>query len=104
MKGVTELIKEHKEYIQRNEHDDNFYTHHLTQIGFLQHERLVHLIVMLFVILASLIFLGLFLVLDVFLFLVVFILLIILTLFYIFHYYKLENTVIEWYFIFNEKQ
>ena len=103
MKGVTELINEHNEHIQTCRHDEKFFTHHLVQISFLQHERLVHLIVMLFVILASLIFLGLFLALNILLFLIIFILLMVLTLFYVFHYYKLENTVIEWYFIFNEK-
>ena len=103
MKGVTEFIEEHKECIQGNRRDDKFYNYHLTQIGFLQHERMVHLIVMLFVILAALIFLGLFFIIDIFLFLIVFILLIILALFYIFHYYRLENTVIEWYFIYNDK-
>jgi hypothetical protein len=102
MRGVTELIKEHNKYIQAKRHDEEFYSYHLTQIGFLQHERLVHLIVMLFVIFAALIFMGLYLALNIILFLVIFIMLMILTLFYIFHYYKLENTVIEWYFIYNE--
>ena len=102
MRGVTELIKEHNRYINAKRHDEKFYTCHLTQIMFLQHERLVHLIVMLFVILAALIFMGLFLALDIALFLVIFIMLMILSLFYIFHYYRLENTVIEWYFIYNE--
>ncbi len=104
MRGVSELIKEHKEAIKGAIFDEGFLSYHLTQIGFLQHERLVHLLVMLFVILCALIFLGLFLFLDIFLFLIVFILLMILTIFYIFHYYKLENTVIEWYFIYNDRK
>ena len=102
MRGVTEFIKEHTEALKEEKYDKDFISYHLTQIGFLQHERLVHLIVLLFVILCSLTFLALFLFLNIILFLVIFVLLMILTIFYIFHYYKLENTVIEWYFIYNE--
>ena len=103
MKGVTEFIKEHKEILKQDRRDEEFLKYHLTQIRFLQHERLVHLIVMLFVIFCMLTFIALFLFLDIFLFLIIAVLLLILTVFYIFHYYKLENTVIEWYFIYNER-
>ena len=102
MRGVSELIKEHEKKLGDEGFDENFSAFHLIQIGFLQHERLVHLIVMMFVILFSLVFLALFLILDLFLFILLFALLFILTIFYIFHYYKLENTVIAWYFAYNE--
>jgi hypothetical protein len=102
MKGVTELLKEHQEKLKKAKFDKDFLSYHLTQIEFLQHERLIHLIVMLFVILCSLMCFVLFLTLKMFMFLVLFILLMILTVFYIFHYYKLENTVIEWYFLYND--
>ena len=103
MRGVSEFIKEHNTFLKTKGLDKETLSYHRTQIDFLQHERLIHLIVMLFVILCFLFFLCLYLVLDLLLFLIVFILLLILTIFYIFHYYKLENTVIEWYFIYDEK-
>ena len=103
MKGVTEFIKEHKEILKQDRSDNKFLEYHLTQIRFLQHERLVHLIVMLFVIFCMLTFIALFLFLDILLFIIIALLLIILTVFYIFHYYRLENTVIEWYHIYNER-
>jgi len=102
MRGITEFIKRHNESLKRDNFDDNFLSYHLKQINFLQHERLVHLIVMLFVIFAALLFFSLFLLLNNILFLVLFIILLILTIFYVFHYFKLENTVIEWYFIYNK--
>lgn len=103
MRGVSEYIKEYKKILNKERYDKDFLSFHLTQIKFLQHERLVHLLVMLFVIICALIFMALFLLLDIFLFLVVFILLLVLTIFYILHYYKLENTVIEWYYIYTER-
>jgi uncharacterized membrane protein len=103
MRGVTEFIREHKELLKDDRSDADFLSYHLKQIGFLQHERLVHLLVMLFVILCMLTFMALFMFLDIFLFLIICILLLILTLFYVFHYYRLENTVIEWYFIYNDR-
>jgi len=103
MRGVSDYIKEYNEELKEEKHDKEFLLFHLTQIGFLQHERLVHLIVMLFVIFCALTFMALFLLLDIFLFLIIFIMLLILTIFYILHYYKLENTVIKWYFIYRER-
>jgi hypothetical protein len=103
MRGVSEFIKEHNAFLKTKGLGKDSLPYHLTQIHFLQHERLIHLMVMLFVVFCSLIFLGLYLFSQLFLFLIIFILLLILTIFYIFHYYKLENTVIEWYFIYDDK-
>jgi len=103
MRGVTELIKAHEAFLEKGRSDDGFLAYHLLQIGFLQHERLVHIIVMLFVIFCSLAFLVLFLFLHMLSFFALFILLLIVTIFYIFHYFKLENRTIEWYFIYNER-
>lgn len=102
MRGISNLLKEHDEAIGKAEFDSGFLAYHMTQIKFLQHERLVHLLVMLFVLLCSLVFLVLFFVTNISLFLVVFVLLIVLGFFYILHYYKLENTVIKWYFVYND--
>ena len=82
--------------------NESYLNYHLQQIRFLQHERLIHLIVMLFVMFAFLLFLILFLFLHSHYFLILFLICLILTVFYVFHYFKLENTVIRWYFIYNE--
>jgi len=103
MRGMTEFMKHHNQFLKTNDLNDEYMlSYHLKQIGFLQHERLVHLMVMLFVIFAVLFFFSLFLLLKNILFLVLFGILLILTLFYVFHYFKLENTVMEWYFVYNE--
>ena len=102
MKGISEFIKEHNAYLHDTEMDHNALAYHLIQIGLLQHERLVHLIVMLFIALGALICLSLYLFFFHWLFLVAFGLLLLLTFFYILHYYKLENTVIQWYWVYNE--
>lgn len=102
MKGISEFIKEHNAYLQETEIDQNALAYHLIQIGFLQHERLVHLIVMLFIALTALICMALYLLFTIWLFLVAFGLLLLLTFFYILHYYKLENTVIQWYWVYDE--
>ena len=104
MRGMTEFIQEHEGRLKTAPMDEAFLSYHLTQIGFLQHERLVHLLVMLFVIACALFFLGTFFVLQMILFLVLFLLLLVVTVFYVLHYFKLENTVIKWYFIYNENQ
>ncbi len=104
MRGVSELIKAHLAFLEEGRADEDFLAYHLLQIGFLQHERLVHLIVTLFVTFCSLLFLVLFLFLHILPFFALFILLLILTAFYIFHYFKLENRTIEWYFIYNERR
>ena len=98
MKCISKFIKQHEEELKKNLSDRDFLQYHMTQIGFLQHERLVHLIVTLSVILFFLIFLALFLYYKDILFFILFIILLVLATFYIFHYFKLENTVIKWYF------
>lgn len=102
MQGMSEFIKQHNLYLKTAYWDDKFPDYHLEQIRFLQHERLVHLIVMLFVISAALLFLVMFLILDRILFLTLFGMLLVLSIFYILHYFKLENTVMKWYFIYND--
>lgn len=102
MKGVSELIKAHGVALEEEPFDEAFTAYHLTQIRFLQHERLAHLLVMLFVFLAVLIVLALLVTQKSIAFLLLFILLLALAIGYVIHYYKLENTVIKWYFIYND--
>ena len=48
MRGVSDLIKRHEKRLIKGRRDPEFISLHRAQISFLQHERLAHLIVMLF--------------------------------------------------------
>jgi len=77
---------------------------HRTQIGYMQHERLIHLLVMLFFGLCALVTLLAMIVnprtpITVLVLLVLFLALLVP---YIAHYYKLENGVQRWYHLANE--
>lgn len=69
----------------------------LIHIKFYQHERLIHLLVTIFVGLASIIFLGIAITNKSIEFIIVGLITLILFAFYIVHYYFLENTVQEMY-------
>jgi hypothetical protein len=103
MRGMTEFIEEHNARLKTAVFDRDFLSFHLEQIGFLQHERMAHLFVMLFVIFGFLVFFVLYFIYATVYFLSLFVIALVLTVFYVFHYFKLENTVIAWYFIYNDK-
>ncbi len=65
----------------------------LVNIKFFQHERLIHLIVTVFVGLGTILFFGIGLLTDNLFFLILALITLILFAFYIFHYYFLENSV-----------
>ncbi len=69
----------------------------LTQIQFTQHERLIHLIVTVFVGISTLILIGLGITTELLGFIFGSLITLVLFLFYIFHYYFLENTTQELY-------
>ena len=69
----------------------------LKQIEFTQHERIVHLIVTVFVALVTLLLLGLGITTELLGFVYVSLITLVLFLFYIVHYYFLENTTQELY-------
>jgi len=71
--------------------------YHDQQIRWMQHERMVHLIIMLSVCLFALLSLGFVVLAPDLPFLILLALLIILSSAYIFHYYRLENGVQKWY-------
>lgn len=77
---------------------------HETRLGFLQHERLVHLIVLVMTVFGELFVVGLVLCLpDTFpVSLIVMYGLVILLAFYVKHYFFLENTVQHWYHLDDE--
>ena len=102
MHSFSKLIEQHNIYIKSNKNSPNFHEYHLIQIGFLQKERLAHLLVTLFIVFSTLVFFLLFHIFNEILFFFLFVILIILSIFYIFHYYKLENTLIKWYYIYKD--
>lgn len=76
--------------------------YHMAQIGFLQHERLIHLIITLafaLFMLSSVVITAIYPVWPMHLLVV---LLTVLEVFYIIHYYRLENGVQRWYRIYEQ--
>ncbi len=105
---MNEYIKKHEVYInsllESNENHDwnKIKDYHKVQIMFMQHERLVHMIVTLFFGLFLAISLSLVLLFNLsLLFLLVFIIGVV-EVFYIVHLYKLENGVQRWYVLYNQ--
>lgn len=105
---MYKYMLEHEQYIMNiinssEEQDwDRVKAYHKAQIEFMQHERLVHLMVTIafaFILLAS--YVATFLYPRKPMILLVLILTI-LELFYIVHYYRLENGVQRWYKIYND--
>ena len=93
---MTKYIAEHNQWIRNHLHDFDA-SYHDRKIAQLQHERLIHLLVTIFVGLTLiLMFLGS-LLLDILLLYVLDFILTGLFIFYIRHYYLLENTVQNWY-------
>jgi cell division protein FtsW (lipid II flippase) len=97
-------MKKHESYVQgmlEKTSDDKelreLLAFHDKQIQWMQHERLVHLIVMLFVCLFMLLVLGFTVMHMSIASLVLSVLLLVLSIAYIFHYFRLENGVQRWY-------
>jgi Ca2+/Na+ antiporter len=72
---------------------------HQRQIKWMQHERMVHLLVMLFVCLFMLLSLGFAIINTSIPAIALCVLLLILSVAYIIHYYRLENRVQRWYLL-----
>jgi len=71
--------------------------YHRQQIGFMQHERLVHLLVMALTILVFLFSCAVLYILQSAAAALLWIILLVLSVFYVRHYYFLENTIQRWY-------
>ena len=103
---VTGYIKAYEKYIKQvlAESDNLPYKileNHLIQIQFLQHERLIHLLVTMFFSLFLFISLAVALFTSNLLFYIISFILMLILIFYIFHYFLLENTVQKWYVYYN---
>jgi hypothetical protein len=97
-------MKKHEKYVEEMILDPSGTTdlrellaYHDKQIRWMQHERLAHCIVMLFVCLFMLLVLGFTIIYMSAASLILSTLLLILTAAYIFHYFRLENGVQRWY-------
>ncbi len=88
---LEDYINELEENIKQNKIKKELADEVLTKIQFIQHERLVHLIVTMFMGLFSILFLIAFITLEQLLLLLLFIITLCLFIPYIFHYYFLEN-------------
>ncbi len=102
---MKNYIKEHNLWIEdlkniiANEQPlpDHALEFHKMKVDYLQHERLIHLLVMMMTIALTVAFFMLSLFMSQPLIYVLLAIFIILSLFYIRYYYLLENTVQEWY-------
>jgi hypothetical protein len=105
--GVLKYARAHETYIKKSLEEgcdrEELARYHNMKIQWLQHERLIHLLV---TILFVFVFMFLFLLLMLFPenWMILFPLAIVLVVlgFYIFHYFKLENTVQNWYKLYDE--
>lgn len=104
---MEEYLKRHEAFIRRQLASvgvdwSGLAGFHRAQLGYLQHERLVHLLVMLFVGVCTLLVLLSLTVRPQVLLGVLLVLLLALLVPYVIHYYRLENGVQRWYHLANE--
>jgi hypothetical protein len=106
---MIDYMKKHESYVQealaKNPDEDKLkelLAYHDKQISWMQHERLVHLIVMLFVCLFTLLVLGFAVIRTSIPSIILFVIFLVLSVAYIIHYYRLENGVQKWYLISNQ--
>lgn len=102
---MTSYIREYQKYIlekiSNKELSNDLLAYHNLQISWLQHERLIHLIVLAITSLLLIISLIGLVLSDHLVFIVLLILFGLLEFAYVIHYYLLENTVQRWYKISN---
>jgi protein-S-isoprenylcysteine O-methyltransferase Ste14 len=106
---MIDYMKRHESYVKgilekklKEGELSELLAYHDKQIQWMQHERLVHLIVMLFVCLFTLLSFGFTVIRTSTPSIILSGLLLILLVAYIIHYYKLENGVQKWYLLSNE--
>jgi hypothetical protein len=109
MDMMIDYMKNHEIYINEilGEKPDEeklreLLAYHDKQIQWIQHERLIHLIVTLFVCLFTLLSFGFTVIEFSTMFVILSVLLLILSFSYIIHYYRIENGVQKWYLISNK--
>lgn len=106
---MIDYMKKHESYVrevlEKNPDEEKLkelLAYHNRQIQWMQHERLVHLIVMLFVCFFTLLVFGFTVMRSSLPSMILLAILLILSVAYLFHYYRLENNVQKWYSISNQ--
>lgn len=106
---MISYMKDHENYVKEvleknpdTEKLRELLAYHDKQIKWMQHERLVHLMVMLFVCFFTLMIFGFAVIRPSLSAILLFVTLLILSLAYILHYFRLENGVQKWYLIAGE--
>jgi predicted RND superfamily exporter protein len=106
---MIDYMKKHESYVKEMLEKNldreallKLLTYHDKQIQWMQHERLVHLIVMLFICLFMLLSFGFAIMRISAPSIILSVLLLILSIAYIIHYYRLENGVQKWYLLSNQ--
>ena len=106
---MIDYMKKHESYVKEmlgkkldEEKLRELLAYHDKQIQWMQHERLIHLIVMLFVCLFMLLSFGFTIIRTSAPSIILSVLLLILSVAYIIHYYRLENNVQKWYLLSNQ--
>jgi hypothetical protein len=106
---MIDYMKRHERYVREmleknlsTEALADLLAYHNEQIQWMQHERFVHLITMLFVCLFALLVWGFTFVMPSIACFILSALLLILTVAYIIHYYRLENGIQKWYELFDQ--
>jgi protein-S-isoprenylcysteine O-methyltransferase Ste14 len=106
---MIDYMKKHESYVkemlEKKLDEDKLkelLAYHDKQIQWMQHERLIHLIVMLFVCLFTLLSFGFTMIRPSTPSIILSGLLLVLSVAYIIHYYQLENGVQKWYLISNQ--
>jgi protein-S-isoprenylcysteine O-methyltransferase Ste14 len=106
---MIDYMKKHERYVKEmlekkldKEKLRELLAYHDQQIQWMQHERLVHLIVMLFVCLFTLLSFGFTIIRTSTPSIILSVILLTLSAAYVIHYYRLENGVQKWYLISNQ--
>jgi hypothetical protein len=106
---MIDYMKKHESYVQdmltKNPDEEKLrelLVYHDKQIQWMQHERLAHLIVMLFICFFTLLIFGFAMIATSAPSIILFVILLVLSVAYIIHYYRLENGVQKWYLISNQ--
>ena len=101
-KQIEEYIKEVEKKIERKEITEKYKKDMLNYISFYQHERLIHLLVTIFVGICAVIFFTAMLYFESISLLIIFAILLLLFIPYIFHYYFLENSIQKLYLLYKK--
>lgn len=106
--GMNQYILEHEAYIRKllegneNQNWEKVRKYHKVQIMFLQHERLVHMMVTLFFGFLLVFVLFMALLFELVIFILLFVLLAVLEILYMIHLYRLETGVQRWYGLYRD--